>query len=425
MSIALQNLINKLIVISSIHLGLPDLTERFLLGCSQTFNYNRTFCDSKIGKVREVNTFYHGNQNNKLILTIIGPSAEVTSGSVLRPLNIYYSLKGFRYVCVMYIPIREMPRLLLEIPRILRSDIVIVSGVAPWISALLAVLGKLMKKKVIIDFHGFGWIEANAFGEPLIYRLLVLISEKVAFRFSYCALATSKWLSNAMKSFFSEKPCTLTIENAVPFIFEKVVNTLEKENDEKTLRKYVCEDILHLCSSECYKRKLFVAPLPYWFYSNVLASNRLSTIRDKLGKNVLIAVTGTPNAEKIDNAIFATGYLEYVKYVALVLSADGIILPYPSNAVCGGIRNKVLEAGYAGKQVISTKYGMLFVEEAKPWVHYIPLEQVLENEKLNEMEHVSGKQAVNLHLLITSNYSFNSFRRKILHFIKAIIRLYR
>jgi glycosyltransferase involved in cell wall biosynthesis len=95
-------------------------------------------------------------------------------------------------------------------------------------------------------------------------------------------------------------------------------------------------------------------------------------LEDMLGKDVLVVVTGTQNAEKIDDSILATGYLEYVKYVTLVLSADAIILPYPSNAICGGIRNKVLEAGYAGKLVISTKYGMLFVEGAKPWVHYIP-----------------------------------------------------
>jgi len=364
---------------------------------------------------------YYSNQNNKLLLTIIGPSAEVTSGSILRPLNIYYSLKGFRHVYITYVPVRRIPRLLLDIPRILRSDIVIVSGVAPLISALLAILGKLLRKKVIIDFHGFGWIEASVFGELLIHRLLILISEKIAFRFSYCALMASKWLSNTMKSFFGEKPCIFTIENAVPFIFEKVVNILKKESDEETLRKYVCENILHLHSSECYKKKLFAAPLPHWFYSNVLALSRLSILKDKLGKNVLVVVTGTPNTEKID-AMIAVGYLEYVKYVALVLSADGIILPYPSNAVCGGIRNKVLEASYAGKQVISTKYGMLFVEGAKPWIHYIPLEQVLESEKLNEMRYMMGEQAFNLHLLITSNYSFNSFRRKILHFIKTIIK---
>ena len=363
------------------------------------------------------------NKNNKLLITIVGPSAETTSGSILRPLNIYYSLKGFRHVYVMYIPVRGAPRLLLDIPRILRSDIIIVSGVAFWSgAALLTILAKLLRKKVIVDFHGFGWIEASTFGEPLIHKLLILISEKISFRFSYCALMASKWLSDTMKSFFGEKPCILTIENAVPLIFEKVASILMKESDERKLRKYVCENILHLHPNECYEKKLIVAPLPHWFYSNVLALNRLSMLKDMLGKDILVVVTGTQNAEKIDDSILAIGYLEYVKYVTLVLSADAIILPYPSNAICGGIRNKVLEAGYAGKQVISTKYGMLFVEGAKPWVHYIPLEQVLESKKLDEMRYMMGEQAFNLHLLITTKYSFNSFRRKILRFIKAIIK---
>jgi len=119
------------------------------------------------------------------------------------------------------------------------------------------------------------------------------------------------------------------------------------------------------------------------------------------------------------SVIIATGYLNYIDYVFLLLSADTVLLPYPSRAIRGSVRNKVLEAGYAGKPIVSTKYEMLFLEEAKPWIHYIPLEDIVE--KPCAIAHGIHKQAVLLRELVTRNYSFSSFK-KILLLAKMIIK---
>ena len=40
-------------------------------------------------------------------IIIIGPSVDIVSGSLLRPINIYYSLKDLKNLKVNYIPIKE------------------------------------------------------------------------------------------------------------------------------------------------------------------------------------------------------------------------------------------------------------------------------------------------------------------------------
>ena len=47
------------------------------------------------------------NRSHKFSVIIVGPSADIISGSLLRPINIYYSLKDLKNLKVNYIPIKE------------------------------------------------------------------------------------------------------------------------------------------------------------------------------------------------------------------------------------------------------------------------------------------------------------------------------
>jgi glycosyltransferase involved in cell wall biosynthesis len=55
---------------------------------------------------------------------------------------------------------------------------------------------------------------------------------------------------------------------------------------------------------------------------------------------------------------------------ALALS-DVCVLPYPPNAVCGGVRNKALEYFAAGKPVVSTTEGIRGIQEAAAGRDYL------------------------------------------------------
>jgi glycosyltransferase involved in cell wall biosynthesis len=353
------------------------------------------------------------------LVVIVSPSAEVVSGSLLRPINIYYSLKGFKNIRVDHVPVRKTPSLLLQLSRILRAGVIIVSGVNPWISASIATLGRVLRKEVLTDFHGFSWLEAsltNAVG-PFMRRLL-LVSEKISYKLSRYVVVASQWLAKVLNHYFGERRSVVVLENAVPCIFEEITHKLMKSYDLNMLRRYVCERVLH--RNDCFDKLLFIAPLPSVFESNILAYRELLKLRSLL-ENVMIIVTGIKRTDVFDfqGNIIPIGYVSYVDYVALLLSSDGIILPYPSNAICGGIRNKVLEAGFCAKPVISTKTGMMHLN-AVPNFHYVLIDDkeapwISRKDLLKEVSEKLG-------FLVKENYSFKVFREKWTRLIALILQ---
>ena len=354
-----------------------------------------------------------------MLIIILCPSAEIISGSLLRPLNIFYSLKGFRNLRVKCIPIKRVSDLLLQLWRILHANIIIASGVSPWISAFVAVLGRVLKKKVLVDFHGFAWLEANATNAIGFPMKVLLVSERISYGSSQYVITASKWLADALARYFGERKGVFVVENAVPYVFEKVAHKLMKRYNSNTLRKYVCEGVLHC--SDCLSKLLFIAPLVSVFKSNILAYEELLKLRQFLGENVLIVVTGINRTDVFDipSNIVSIGYIDYVDYVALLLSSDGVILPYPSNAICGGVRNKVLEAGFCKKPVISTKVGMMHFK-ALPMVHYIPFNALLEKtvHSVKEWELVAQK----LHEIVVQQHSFSLFKHSFLTLLAYTLR---
>lgn len=120
---------------------------------------------------------------------------------------------------------------------------------------------------------------------------------------------------------------------------------------------------------------------------------------------MIVVITGSREGIAQQHpSIILVGYLKCVDYVMLMLSSDAVLLPYPPSAICGGVRNKVLEAGYAEKLVIATEMGMVFTT-ARPWREYIPLEEIATGDSsitaINIMEN-------NLNKLIKEKYTFDN-----------------
>jgi len=357
--------------------------------------------------------------NNIMLITIVGPSADIISGSLLRPINIYYSLDSLRNVSVNYVSIRKTIDLLYQLRYILSSDVIIVSGVNPWISAFLTILGRILRRKVITDFHGFAWLEANIMSTSRFFiRTLLLISEKISYKLSQHVITASTWLAKTLSQYFGARKNVSVIENATSYIFEKVVNELAEKYDHETLRKYVCKALLY--RNDCFKKLLFISPLPYVFKSNILAYKELARLIPQIEKDIIIVITGVKKSDISDpqGNIISVGYLGYVDYVALLMSSDAVILPYPNNAICGGVRNKVLEAGFCNKLIMSTKTGMMHLAIVSG-VHFISIDEEIPRElNISDLERVARE----LNKLTKERYIFKNFKRNLLRLVLLIMQ---
>jgi len=358
------------------------------------------------------------NKSHNFSVIIIGPSADTVSGSLLRPINIYYSLKDLKNLEVNYMPIRKIIDLLLQLPLVFSGDLIIVSGVNPWVSAIVSFLGKVMGKVVVVDFHGFAWLEytiMNSTSTRFPIRLLLLVSERVSYRFSKYVITASRWLANALSYYFGNRGNVFVIENSVPYIFEKVVNELSRRFNVRFLRRYACKQFVR--GSDCSDKSLLIAPLPSIFKSNILAYEELLRLERSLGKGAIIIVTGIKDDKALHgslNRVFPVGYVGYVDYVVLLLVSDGVFLPYPNNAICGGIRNKILEAGFIRKFVISTKAGMMHIK-ALPNIHYIAIDDMGTIQNLSK--EIFQNMAENLSNLIKEKHSFIMFKKSLFRFL--------
>jgi len=352
-------------------------------------------------------------------IAIVGPSAEVVSGSLLRPTNIYYSLHSLRRIVACYIPIRSIFDLVLQLRKILHADIIVLSGVNPWISAFIVILGKILKKKVVADFHGFAWLETSITKASRYFmKTLLLISEKISYKLSRYVIATSPWLKKTLAYYFGSRSNVLIIENAVFYLFEKLVQEIMNKFNSNRLRIYVCYRLIK--RGECRNKLLFVAPLPPVFSSNMLAYKELLRSNIFQNPNVIIVITGVKAPNLSDNIIHV-GYVNYVNYMMLLLASDAILLPYPNNAICGGVRNKILEAGYCKRAVISTRTGMMHLN-AIPNAHYIPIEMRDANHRVELNKEKLENIAKSLNELVMNSHSFKVFRRKILKLISIILK---
>jgi len=335
--------------------------------------------------------------HKKVSVLIIGPSSDYTFGSLLRPLNIWKVLSDIRQLHVKYIPIRSISHILVHLRMVLSSEITILSGVNPWISAIVILIRRLLRRKTIVDIHGFAWLEESILGERLFKKIISLSSENLAYRLADTMFTASRWLAKVISQYFKRTREIYVIENSTTYLFEYIVERLSYI-DKGILRARV-ERALGLQ----LKGLILLAPLPGIFSANMYALKELM----HLGKNIegLIVVTGV-QCKSLKN-IVCLGYVPYVYYVILLLVSDAVILPYPKNAICGGARNKVVEALYLYKPILSTSTGMMHTD-AKPKTHYIPLDNI-NNVKIGDMfEKLEALET------LRSRYSFKRFKKTLL-----------
>jgi len=362
--------------------------------------------------------------SRNLIIAIVGPSADRVTGSLLRPLNILYALKSLKSIELTYIPIKSIAHLVTKLKSLLSSDIVIISGINPWVSALISLSRRAVGKVTVIDVHGCAWYEASATSHkgPL-YRAMLLMSEFIAYKSSTHLIVASRLLAKVLSKYFNVKRAYI-LPNATTPLFESAVNRLRSYGME-VLHEFVVSRIL---SSKLFEKNLIilVAPLPSIFKSNVMAYGELVTLASKLPKNVVVVITGYEGRKDapLGNVVHV-GCLTYLEYIALLLVSDALILPYPNNAICGGARNKVLEAGYCGKLVISTKAGMMHIS-AIPRTHYMPLEEIthctFQTGELTFLLRVKSRDmASRLYKVVSSQHSFVRFKVDLLKFLKHIL----
>ena len=350
-------------------------------------------------------------------LALITPSADRISGSMLRPLNIWASIRGLKSLNIIVIPVRSIIHIFPWLKKVIQFDIVLISGVNPWILAIITLIRRIFMKSTIVDVHGFAWLEASMFGSNILYRTILLISEKLGYTKANHLIVASPWLAKTLREYFKVRNVHV-IENAVSYIFESAVNRIRKLSIDPLL--IIRSDELRNVISEARSRNksILLSALPDAFRANILAYQTLLSIVNALSNEALIIVTGFAKPTKfakLDNVVHA-GYLTWVEYIAILLISDAVILLYPNNAICGGARNKVLEAGYCKKPVIATSIGVMHLP-LSPMRHYIPLDMFKQSIRRSEAWY---KIALEFNELVLAHYNFNTFRT---NFIKLIISL--
>ncbi len=196
-------------------------------------------------------------------MVIVGPPYGTrTTGSFLRSYNIWHVIKSLRSVRVIYLPITYPVEVLLNLRHIISSDLIIVSGgVSPWISAMIAFLSLLFKKRVVLDIHGSPFYEHLMAGNiNIIRKALLFISEYVTYRLSSSIILASGSLINIIAIYLRvnlRSKRIYVIPNTVNYLFIKTVNRLSTMINKHALRKYILNK-LGLNDST----KIILAPLP-------------------------------------------------------------------------------------------------------------------------------------------------------------------
>lgn len=113
---------------------------------------------------------------------------------------------------------------------------------------------------------------------------------------------------------------------------------------------------------------------PGSFHPNDMArkwlSKRIVPDLEKRLPGSRVIVTGGGSYVRVKGARVSD--LGYVSDLAdHVNAADICISPYPDDAVCGGVRNKVLDYFSCAKPVVSTTMGMMGINDAQPGIHFM------------------------------------------------------
>lgn len=119
--------------------------------------------------------------------------------------------------------------------------------------------------------------------------------------------------------------------------------------------------------------KVIVFTNPRTFPSNEIALRYFFNIIPKIERScpniVYLILGGGRKLETPSESVIYSGLVENLpSYINL---ADVCVAPFPSNAICGGTRNKICEYLACGKPIVSTREGMRGFDDAVPSKHFL------------------------------------------------------
>lgn len=271
-------------------------------------------------------------------------------GEHIRPWGFYTHLRNMGYPIdvLQYTSIRMVFKNAFRLI-VRRSKIVLISGVNPRSALLFAFVCKLFRRAVVVDMHGSAWYECSKWGKKHKAHYFFLV-ESILLRFADSVTTVSEDLRLILKLNFNVR------ENKIKTVPTGV--NVDSAESPKKIDKRIGNS----------SQNLIVLSAPRNFYSNILAVKFAYKVMAYLKKHdarAVLFITGGGNIiEDRPSNITYTGNLNFRKYNDLLESADCAIAPYPEEAVCGGVRNKILEYWAHRLLVISTKTGVFGIPEA-------------------------------------------------------------
>lgn len=250
-------------------------------------------------------------------------------------------------------------------PRIFlfRPDVIYVHQFGAF-AKLGIVIAKVLRKPLVLDVHGSptqerlarpSSVEADLFSKERAEREAYAVANRI--------IVVSAELKSFLKTWFGVPEERIVI----------VPNGVDVGSFRRKVRHYRLSNTRHrLHLRKCSKLIVFTCPRDV-FPSNEIALNwflRVMEIVESRRHDVTCLILGGGNIIPTrSKAVAFTGFVDDLH--ALLSNSDVCVLPYPSEAICGGVRNKALEYFAAGKPVVSTSEGMRGIVGAVSGIHYL------------------------------------------------------
>ena len=221
-------------------------------------------------------------------------------------------------------------------------------------------LKRLFNIPHVYDPHGSVALESSLHSQQSLMRRETLIAtEKAITNFTQKIIAPSPELRDY-----------LSITYRLPHSkFAIIKNGVETDIFEPTPPDINLRNSLGIPS----EATLIVFTNPRVFSSNEIALRYffrlLPDIERRCRNPFFLILGGGPKLEAPSDRVIYTGFVEDLPtYVNL---ADVCVAPFPSNAICGGTRNKICEYLACGKPIVSTIEGMRGFDDAIHGEHFL------------------------------------------------------
>lgn len=226
-------------------------------------------------------------------------------------------------------------------------------------------LSRFLSKPLVFDIHGSATEELEASGRCSPDRLAdIEKAEAKSLAVADRVVVVSPELKQFLRNRFGVPEDRLSlVPNGVDLDSYEVEAT--KEQLQRVRERLCVPDTNRVITFTCPRIKDFLSNeiALKWFFEVI-------PMLDSRRKDLTVLILG--GGEIVPSPSSSVLYPGFVENLPIVLAASDVcVLPYPKNAVCGGVRNKALEYFAAGKPVVSTTEGMRGIKEAAPGRDYV------------------------------------------------------